>query len=157
MSIDSELLSGLPPEELNKGLADWRWLVGEGSQPILLTLSGDLFLENDAGAVVWLETGGGELEVVAASTEEFWLALEVPENRREWLLENVVRDLLAEGHRPGAHECFGYKILPVFGGSYDGANRVSMSATEHISLTGHVHQQIRDLPDGATVQFDVFD
>lgn len=154
---DRNLFSDLPAESLVSALASWSWLLGEGLRPRWLSRSGDVFLVGARGEVLWLETGGGTLTRIAASEREFEEGLAEAVWRDEWLLETVIARLARQGQVPAAGECFGYRILPVLGGAYDGENRVVVAGAEHVGLTGELHRQIRDLPDGATVRLEIVD
>lgn len=138
-------------------LASWRWKVGEASEVVALSLSGDIFYKDSSNHVHWLDTGAGTTERVASSQSEFWAILANPGRAAELLLQPVVEAFLrASGPIPPG-KCLGYRTLPVFGGDYSGANRVLFPASEHFMFTGEVHQQIRDLPDGSQVKFSVVD
>ena len=49
--------------------------------------------------------------------------------------------------------CFCLKIPAVLGGSYSADNIGTIGLGELLSFTGVVARQIKDLPDGAPVQF----
>ncbi|HET7903232.1 MAG TPA: T6SS immunity protein Tdi1 domain-containing protein [Candidatus Eisenbacteria bacterium] len=154
---DRSLLSDLPAESLVAALASWRWLLGEDLRPRWLSLSGDVFLVGALGEVFWLDTGGGTLTRIAASEQELEERLAEAVWRDEWLLESVIEERARQGRVPGAGECLGFRILPVLGGAYDGENRVVVAGAEHVGLTGELHRQIRDLPDGTAVRLEIVD
>ena len=138
-------------------LASWRWKVGEASEVVALSLSGDIFYKDSSNHVHWLDTGAGTSEHVASSQSEFWALLTNPEHAAELLLQPVVESFLqASGPLP-LGKCLGYKTLPKFGGDYSGAKRVLLPASEHFMFTGDIHQRITDLPDGSQVKFTVVD
>jgi hypothetical protein len=151
------LLADIPTSVLEEALSAWSWLLGAANYPVFLTLAGDVFLKDASGAVYWLETGGGELGQVATSIEEFDAAWSDATKRREWLLQDVVQHLFEDGQVPKSGECFGFKVLPVFGGTYTAENRVCMQGSEHIRFTGYLHSQISDLPDRTRIRLDVVD
>lgn len=138
--------------EMNGLLTEWRWLIGEESRMLLIAASGDIFLTDSIGNVFWLETGGGNFTRIASSVEDFETALGLKANQVEWLLAPVVEGLLGNGMLLAQGECYGYRILPALGGTYDGENRVPVSVREHIGFSGHVHHKIKDLPDGTQVE-----
>jgi len=136
-------------------LASWRWLVGGQPQLHGWSSSGDLFYVDTNGVVWWLDTGGGSTEIAAASRAAFDAVLRDPEAGGNLLLAPVVR-AWEEAHGPLASgRCLGFSTLPVLGGAYTIDNRVSVPIVEHAGLTGEIHCQIRDLPDGATVRISV--
>lgn len=143
------------PDNSSDLLAEWCWLLRPTATLASWSSSGDLFVATPGGAIARLDTGGGDLELVAASRDEFRRALEDPEQAENLLLLPVVRDFEASEGRLGAGECLGFRTLPVFGGAYTVENRVRRSIAEHAGFTGDVHRQIRDLLDGAQVRLKV--
>ena len=147
----------LLPKTESDALASWRWKVGDSSQIVALSLSGDIFFKDVSGSVHWLDTGAGTTELIASSESEFWSVLADPARAADLLLQHVVESFLqAHGPFPPS-KCLGYRTLPILGGDYAGANRVLMPALEHFAFTGDVHQQIKDLPDGTHIEFTVVD
>ena len=138
-------------------LHTWRWRVGAEASVVLLSRSGDAFYIDQAGAVFWLDTGVGNIKCIAKSMSEFFDLLADPTRRADLLLEPVVVRFVSENGPFPSGKCLGYKTLPVFGASYDGPNRVAFSVTEHFSVTGHIHEQIADLPAGSKVKLQVVD
>lgn len=137
--------------------ANWRWLLGEGWTPFMFSAIGDVFLEVAAGTVWWLNTATGALEQVAASRQQFMDRLESP-RADEWLLPGLVDALRAHGKLLAADQCYSYTILPIFEqGGYSVENMHPVSAAEHYAMTGHVHERLRRLPDGAPVRLIIGD
>jgi hypothetical protein len=56
---------------------------------------------------------------------------------------------LADGRR------YCLKILGILGGAYGGDNLATIPLGELVSFTGYLADQIKDLPDGATIQLKV--
>jgi hypothetical protein len=136
-------------------LADWRWKIGGGATIVALSRSGDAFVAQADGKVWWLDTGAGELEQVAASRTEFAELLTDPANASRLLLTPVVEEFVRlHGPFPSG-KCLSFTQLPVLGGSYSIENRWLAPAVEHFGVTGDMHRQIRDVPDGAKVQIRV--
>src|SRR5215813_7465194 len=65
---DSFHVAGLEVERL---LSDWRWLYPSQVSLLARNVFGDLFLEDEAGVVFWLNTGIGKLNKVSSSEQEF--------------------------------------------------------------------------------------
>lgn len=142
------------PEALHQLREHWSWLVADTFQPFMASASGDVFLEAPDLSIHWLDTGQGKIELIANCQEEFLSKLR-SDNGVEWLLSPVIDELLAAGVSLEPDQCFAYKVLPILGGTYTPNNMVPMKASEWYGFSGHVHRQIKNLPDGAKVQFSV--
>lgn len=156
MSIDWSDVTFTPDEEAVRELARaWNWLVKEPFTPVLFSRLGDVFYRTDSGAVYWLNTGTGEISCVADSIEQFRERLS-SELADEWLLPGLVEQLHASGKVPDTNACYTYKIFPVFAeGKYDVSNLYPISAKQHFGLSGDIHRQIQDVPDGSQVRLSV--
>jgi hypothetical protein len=111
-----------------------------------------LFLAGANGQIMLLDPGGGDIEVVAESISAFRSLLVDPQHAPNLLQEPVVR-AFEEQHGPmAAGHCLSYTQLPVLGGAYSSENRFTLSIGEHAAVTGEMHRQLRDLPDGAKVK-----
>jgi hypothetical protein len=129
--------------------SDWRWLVGETAQPILVTALGDAFMQETDGSVQWLDAGRGEYTKVAATQDEFKQSMAA--NADEWFVPQLVGDLIASDATLGPGQCFSFKKLPVLGGDYDPGNFEPTDLSVHFSLSGQIHQQVKDLPEGTRI------
>jgi hypothetical protein len=130
-------------------LADWRWLVGNTSYPILISALGDAFLQETDGSIWWLDVGAGKFYKVAQSGNEFKQATAA--NVNEWFTPQLVGDLLACGVTLGTDECFSFKKPPVLGGEYNPENMEPTNLSVHFSILGQIYRQVRDLPDGTPI------
>ncbi len=136
-------------------LTEWRWLVGDRPRLYGWSTAGDLFLLNAEGQVLMLDPGAGTAEIVADSIPAFRSLLD-DEDRSVELLQLGVVEAYEAANGPLAHRrCLSFTTLPVFGGAYTIDNRYCLSIEEHAGVTGHVHRQIRDLPDGARIELKI--
>ena len=136
-------------------LAEWRWLLGGIPRLLGWSSSGDLFYVDERARACRLDTGSGDMEVIADSRTEFDSLLADGSRIDDLLLLPVVREFeSAHGPLPEA-SCLGFTTLPVLGGSYSVENRYVISIAEHAAFTGDVHRQIRDLPDGTAIRLKV--
>ena len=141
-------------EELRRA---WSWLLPHDSQPLLFSALGDMFFQISSGEVHWLNTGTGEITRVAADEAEFRRHLD-SELAVDWFLPDLIDELAAKGQvlKPG--QSYAFVILPIFReGTYAADNLRPVNAKEHFGLTGRIHKQIRDLPDGAQVNIKLVD
>ena len=147
-----------PSEAAVNALRDsWRWQLGDGWTSLMFSAIGDVFFEVSAGTVWWLSTATGALEQVAESCEQFASLLE-GEAVDEWFLPGLVEVLRSQGKQLGQDQCYTYAVLPIFSeGSFSAENMYPVLAAEHFAMSGHVHESIRKLPDGAQVQIIITD
>ena len=61
-------LAGHTPGDL---LSEWRWLLDDSFQLVLISSLGDMFLTDEADRVHWLDAGVGRLTMIAGSMDEF--------------------------------------------------------------------------------------
>jgi hypothetical protein len=152
-AIPDYLLASISQADADAALVDWRWLIGDEKFAVLVTAAGDVFLSDFDGAFYWLEAGDGRLTRIGDSADDVGAALiESAENRINWFLEPVIDRLRAAGIVLAEGQCYGYTTLPILGGAYEGDNRVPIPVKEHLGLTGHIHKQIKDLPDGTQIR-----
>ena len=153
MSVGWSSLTFEPTDDAIEQLAEaWAWRLKVPFRPVLFSTLGDMFFARDDGAVWWLNTGTAELTRVADSIEHFHerLATDVAD---EWFLPALIEKLQLAGKLREAGECYTYVTLPIFAeGKYEVDNLNPVSAAEHFELTGHIHRQIAELPDGAKVR-----
>lgn len=153
----------VPDAEAVSALNDaWAWRFDQPVQPFLSSMFGGVFFETNSGAVRWFECGTGLCENVAASRAAFDSFLggerdEAWEARvDEWFLPTFVTQLRAAGMRPGSRHCYGLTTLPIFeGGAYTADNAFVCLTQEWFSLTGNIHRQAADIPDGGKVRLVV--
>jgi Domain of unknown function (DUF1851) len=157
LTISPHLALHLNADTLDAALEAWRWKIGEPNKVLLTTLFGDIFYENDAGYVLWLNSGAGSVEKIAASESEFHQLLET-DAADIWLLQQLAERLQAGGKVLAAEQCYTLITPPVFEeGKYEVSNIAVVSAIEHFRFTADLHQQIANLPDGAHVRFKMIE
>src|SRR5262245_8185979 len=154
-SVREDLIVPLAGTDTGQMLEFWRWLIPESHRPLFATALGDLFLTDPGGRVLWLDMGDGQLEPVAAGEGDFERAVADPENNGFWFGGALVDQLRAAGKVLGPGECYSYLQLPMLGGEYEPANFRVYDVVRHFRVWGPIHERLRDLPDGATVEFKV--
>lgn len=135
----------------NDLLEQWRWLVGDKMQLILVSSLGDMFLGNAQGQICWLDAGTGHLEQVAESQQDFEQRMQQRENADQWFVPQLVGDLIASGIRLGPGQCYSYKKPPVLGGEIEPGNFEPADLSVHFSILGQIHRQVKDLPPGTKI------
>jgi hypothetical protein len=138
-------------------LRNWSWLLPENLSIWIMNTFGDLFVVLDDGSVHRLTTDGGELEKLAESREHFEELMLESNNANTWLLIPLVDKVVSSGKQLEPGKCFGYKIPPVAGGKYEPDNIAIKSIKEYHSFLGYFYEKIKDLPNGAKIQFKIVD
>lgn len=138
-------------------LAGWSRLLPSELTVWLVNRFGDLFLVFDDGSVHMLDIAAGEAERVADSREDFAAKLDDGDNADQWLMIPLVDELVAAGMPLPPGHCYGFKMPPVLGGDYDTENVAVLPVAEHYGFNAELHDQIRDLPDGAQVKLVIED
>ncbi len=155
--VRCDLLVALADIDFGRLLEHWRWLIPESSRPLFATALGDLFVIDPGGQVSWLDMGDGQLQPVATSEADFERAASDPDNASFWFGTTLVDQLLAAGKALGPGECYSYLQLPMMGSQYEPNNFGVCDVVSHFRIWGPIHEQLRNLPDGATVEFKVVD
>lgn len=133
----------------------WNWLINEEKEIIFVTCFGDLFLTDNNGEVLWLDTSSGNLKIIASDLNEFQKELSNTENFENWFLTNLFSQLKDANILLSENQVYSYKTLPVLGGEYALNNIEPTDILVHFQLTGQICEQIKDLPDGTSIKIEV--
>jgi hypothetical protein len=117
----------------------------------MVSTLGDAFLEDEAGAIHWLDTGGAQLTRIADDAADFDRLRVVADNADTWFAPQLVGDLLDGGSGLGAGQCFSYRIPLTLGGQFAPENFEPCSLRVHFDALGKIQHQIKDLPDGTPI------
>jgi hypothetical protein len=131
--------------------SDWQWLLNNEYCPVIISLSGDMFLADKNAAIFWLDTGKGEMKKVADNINHFKSLLNDLENIDEWLLASSVLDLIEAGILLKENEVYSYKTMPILNGDYSIENFAPTDISVHFSITGQVCKQVVNLPEGTRI------
>jgi hypothetical protein len=137
----------------------WSWLLPEPWTPIICSMVGRLFLEKPGGELHCLDTCTGLLEQVASSRAQFdEFIRSSPDLVDDWFLPPLVEQLHAAGKKPGAGECYGFMILPVFAeGKYEADNMFVRPVREQFVGIAEIHRELSSMSDGAKMRLKVVD
>jgi hypothetical protein len=141
-------LEGQNPDDL---LSQWRWLIGEDTTLFMVSSCGDMFLSDQNGRVLWLDSGTGQLLQIANSVAEFDSLRQQQQNADQWFMPQLVGDLLVKGVKLGPGECYSYKKPPVLGGEIALSNFEPTDLSVHFSALGQIHKQVKHLPAGTKI------
>lgn len=151
----NELTVGFGAIKSDALLADWRWLIGDAVQLVLVSALGDLFLRDSEGHILWLDAGAARLTPVAESAEEFKRLMQLMEHVDEWFVPQLIGDLIATGKKLAAGQCYSYKVPPMLGGKMELGNFEPTDLLVHCSILGQVGRRIQGTKiDGFTTTND---
>jgi hypothetical protein len=141
-------LTGHTSEDL---LAEWRWLVPDDFQLRMVSTLGDAFLEDSCGKIYWLDVGWAELHCIAKDRTEFDQLRQQPDNANEWFSPQLIGDLLSNGTRLQAGQCYSYNIPPTLNGQITLENLQPTSLSVHFGTLGQIQRQVKPLPIGTVI------
>jgi len=136
-------------------LSGWSWLLPAEFTLWLVTRFADLFLVLPDNSVHMLDVGGGTLSQVADSRDDFCNKIDEGENANEWLMIPLVDKLIAAGVTLQPGHCYGFTIPPILGGEYTVENVGPLAIGDYLCAYGSIHEQLRDVPDGAQIVLNV--
>src|SRR5688572_10921757 len=134
---------------------NWTWLIGKDKKVLLISAIGDMFLTDNSKKVYWLDVGVGELKLVADGILDFVEKLKNIDQVNEWFMIDLITDLRLSDSKLKDGQLYSYKKLPITGGDYAVENFAPLDIEEHFGYTGDIQKQIKDLPDGTTVELEV--
>lgn len=133
-------------------LSDWEWLIGPDKLPILLTASGDAFVQDTRdGSIHVLDVGTASLMEIADSFEQFQSLLKEKEFVVNYFAVQMTGDLLASGSVLGTGQIYSLKLPLILGGEYDLSNIEATDIEVHFSISGQIHRQVSELPEGTRI------
>ncbi|WP_288380133.1 T6SS immunity protein Tdi1 domain-containing protein [uncultured Massilia sp.] len=133
-------------------LDDWAWLLGTGMRPLRFTACGDVFLRDPRdGSIHFLDVNGARLFRVADSEQGFEEKLADPAFVADYLAPEMVNALRRSGMLLGKQEVYSYRVPLALGGEVTVENVDVIDLAVHLSLTGQIACQLKDVPDGAPI------
>jgi len=148
----NELTVPFDPTKGDSFLSDWRWLVGDAVNLVLVSALGDLFLKDAQGHILWLDTGSARLTRIAESADQFKQLMQQTEHAEEWFAPQLIGDLIESGMRPAPGQCYSYKVPPMLSGKFELDNFEPTDLLVHCSMCGQIAQQIQNLPVGTKIR-----
>jgi hypothetical protein len=133
-------------------LTEWEWAMPEPMRPVLLTAMGDVFAQGDSKGVFLLDVVGGCFEKVAENGDEFQNLLRNVQFVTDKLLPARILQLRKSGKTLGPNEVYSHKHPLVLGGEDTDENTEVTDVSVHISIHGQIHRQVKDLPDGTSIE-----
>ena len=133
----------------------WGWTGLKPDQIVGDNDFGNLMVKDQSGRYWRLCPEDLYCKVIATSKVELDQLSQDQEFLHDWYVTELVQQARARlgPLRPGFKYCL--KIPGAFGGEYGGDNLATMSFGGLVSASGHIAQQIQDLPDGAQVKLSI--
>lgn len=141
--------------DVERLLAEWRWLCPGRMTLVARNAFADLFLRNEAGHVLRLEVAVARLRKVADSEAQFRDLAQTGKNCEEWFAEADEKAAAGRGLIANADQCIGFSVPLVLAESDTPNPPYIADLYEHVSLLGDVNRQIAHLPDGSKVRLQV--
>ncbi len=138
-------------EDFSTAMSSWRWLVPSSAEPLLLTALGDLFVFLDT-SISFLDTERGTLGRVASDQGEWKQQMQDPARLAEWFRPAFIASLRRAGLSLAPGEVFSPLIPVVVGGRRTPDNYTTSQWRSHLHLLGQIHDQVRLLPPGTTIE-----
>src|SRR5262245_57776561 len=142
---------------LNEIANAWGWM---GVRPRAIVM------ENTFGNVIFTDDDGQywrvcpeelSCEVIAFDREEFARVQNSDSFLRDWTMRVLVEQVHSALGNLSAERCYCLKIPGALGGDYALHNIATIDRAELISVSGHIAQQIKDLPNGAKIKLNIID
>lgn len=144
------------PKAADEGdFSAWSSIMAQPSRVLRTNLFGDVFIVDGSGGVHMLERGACTVTQIASSEEEFWRR--VDDDAEGWQLRPLADECRGNGKVLADGQCYAFTTPPVLGGDYAVGNVWVAPCREWFALTADLFQQIKNLPDGASVSFRVTD
>lgn len=132
-------------------LAPWQAVLPDTFKIWIVNRFGDLFLELNDNSIHHLDIQLGTLTERGRDKKSFLENLLLKNNATDWLYMNHVD----QAHNAGIHlkeaEIYTFRTPPVLSGEYVIENLTTAPATEVFPFLAHLHQHIKDLPEGAAI------
>ncbi len=137
--------------DFDKLLSKWTWLTGDKSI-VAITKSGDALLKDNNGQLYFLDVGAGTIELKTNNYLDLLDEKMGCELTEELLLPALVDNLEQHGIILKSRQVYSYILLPIIGGTYDEKNMYALDVYEHYNLTGDIHFQLKDKPNGTVIE-----
>jgi hypothetical protein len=149
-----ELRKSFDAGAFGRALEAWAWIDLSAKRPLFTSLFGDVFFESDEGCW-WLDVGRGQLTREWDDRAQMDTVLGTAAGEDEYLLAPLAERAAVAGLILTEDEIYDFATPPVLGGEYAIENLKPLPFEVALHLSGQIHEQIRDLPDGAQVKIEL--
>lgn len=137
--------------DMNSLLSDWSWAMPEPLRPVLLTAMGDAFAQGESGSVYFVDMVEGTINPVADDGASFQSLLSDKQFVTNYMFPSRIVQLRNAGKTLDSQQVYSHKQPLVLGGDDDTDNVETVDVNVHVSIHGQIHRQVKDLPDGASI------
>ena len=136
----------------DKILSDWEWLIGSNKKPILITATGDAFIQNiKNGNIEFLDVAYGNVTKVAETTDEFKTQLSNKDFVVNHFFIQLIGDLKHQKILLKKGQVYSFRH-PIFLGGENALENIEVTdISVHFSSNGQIYRQVKDLPSGTKV------
>jgi hypothetical protein len=133
----------------------WGWIGLDPANVVATNSFGNLIVRATDGAYWRICPEELSCKRAAQDAVEFQALWTDDEFRTDWEMSRLA-DLARQKLGPLPEgRCYCLKLPAVIGGSYDATNLGTISLSELISFSGHMAEQIKDVPDGGQIQIEI--
>ena len=133
-----------------QALESWAWTGADRMTPLFTSPFGDVFLAAEDG-LYWLDTLRGTLTRRWSGRGELTTDLAAAAGQDEFLLLELAEAAHDRGLVPGPEEVYGFVVPPVLGGAFDASNVEVIDFVVSLTVSGQIHEQVKDLPPGTRI------
>jgi hypothetical protein len=133
----------------------WGWTGLDPAEIAADNLFGNVVVRATDGAYWRICPEDLSCEVIASDPEGYAALWRDDEFTTDWRMLRLVDMASAKFGPLAAGRCYCLKLPGVLGGRYDADNLGTISRDELIAFSGDVARQIKDVPDGAQVIFNI--
>lgn len=142
---------------LNAVRLAWGWVGIEPKQVVAVNAFGNLLLRDTAGRY-WRICPEELFAKIVADNEQSYNALMADADFLEnWEMVRFVEIAVRNLGATDTGKCYCLKLPGILGGEYQPENFGVITIEELILSSGDIAQQIKDVPDGRTVQIQIVD
>ena len=148
---DVQLTKAFDETSFARALESWDW-VGDIAEkvPVLSTLFGDVIFQDRLG--FWfLDTVEGTLTQPWADRSELQASLATEDGQDQFLLAGLAIGAHQSGLVLSEEDVYSFTVPPILGGQFEVSNIEATSFVVSTNIAGQIHNQLKDLPEGAQI------
>jgi len=133
----------------------WGWIGLEPAEVVATNPFGNVIIRATDGVYWRICPEVWSCEPIAGNQVEFNDLTGEAEFRADWEMARLVKVARGKCGPLTEGRCYCLKLPAVVGGGYEAENLGVISVEELIAFSGKMAEQIKDLPDGGQIQFEV--